>query len=77
MTTTTTTTTSTLDPTTIRADFPILNPKPGERPLAYLDSAASSQKPQAVIDAIRTYYERDNANVHRGVYALAERSTEA
>lgn len=71
------TATTTLDPTKIRADFPILNTKPGEQPLVYLDSAASSQKPQAVIDAIRTYYERDNANVHRGVYALAERSTEA
>ena len=74
---TTTTRTTTLDPTRIRADFPILTTQPGEPPLVYLDSAASSQKPQAVIDAIRTYYERDNANVHRGVYALAERSTEA
>ncbi len=68
---------TTLDPTRVRADFPILTAKPGEQSLAYLDSAASSQKPQAVIDAIRTYYENDNANVHRGVYALAERSTEA
>jgi cysteine desulfurase/selenocysteine lyase len=66
-----------VDPLTVRDDFPLLTPKPGEQPLVYLDSAASSQKPQAVIDAIRNYYERDNANVHRGVYALAERSTEA
>jgi cysteine desulfurase/selenocysteine lyase len=73
----TTTAAAMLDPVVLRADFPILTTKPGEQPLVYLDSAASSQKPQAVIDAISSYYERDNANVHRGVYALAERSTEA
>src|ERR1700722_17407840 len=57
-------------------DFPILG-KPTSRGkrLVYLDSAASSQKPQAVIDALVHYYENDNANVHRGVYELAERAT--
>jgi cysteine desulfurase/selenocysteine lyase len=68
---------TTLDALQVRAQFPILSPGPDGRALAYLDSAASSQKPSAVIDAVRNYYEHDNANVHRGVYALAERSTEA
>ncbi len=60
------------------SDFPILGHKTsrGKR-LAYLDSAASSQKPKAVIDALVHYYEYDNANIHRGVYELAERATEA
>ncbi|MBA2564012.1 MAG: SufS family cysteine desulfurase [Gemmatimonadetes bacterium] len=49
----------------------------GGRPLVYLDSAATSQKPQAVIDAMSAYYERDNANVHRSIHALAARATEA
>ncbi|HEY0798241.1 MAG TPA: cysteine desulfurase [Candidatus Baltobacteraceae bacterium] len=63
---------------TIARDFPILG-KPTSRGkrLVYLDSAASAQKPQAVIDALVYYYENDNANVHRGVYELAERSTNA
>jgi cysteine desulfurase/selenocysteine lyase len=55
----------------VRADFPIL------RDLAYLDSAATSQKPQAVIDAIDRYYREENANVHRSVYELAEKATAA
>ncbi|HTU34875.1 MAG TPA: cysteine desulfurase [Candidatus Acidoferrum sp.] len=60
----------------IRRDFPILHhPVRGKR-LVYLDNAATSQKPQVVIDAIRTYYERDNANIHRGVHFLSERATE-
>jgi cysteine desulfurase/selenocysteine lyase len=61
---------------TLARDFPILG-KPTSRGkrLVYLDSAASSQKPQAVIDALVHYYENDNANVHRGVYELAERAT--
>jgi cysteine desulfurase/selenocysteine lyase len=59
----------------IRAEFPILSQLVHGRPLAYLDSAATSQKPQAVIDAVTRYYAHDNANVHRGVYQLAERST--
>src|SRR5581483_947103 len=60
------------------ADFPILAKPPsrGKR-LVYLDSAASSQKPQAVIDALVHYYTTDNANIHRGVYELAERATAA
>jgi len=62
----------------IVADFPILT-KPTSRGkrLVYLDSAASSQKPQAVIDALVHYYENDNANIHRGVYELAARATDA
>src|ERR1043166_9506708 len=60
----------------IRADFPILHQKVHGKPLVYLDNAASSQKPKAVIDALRHYYENDHANVHRGVHALSERATE-
>ncbi|MEX1157295.1 MAG: aminotransferase class V-fold PLP-dependent enzyme, partial [Thermomicrobiales bacterium] len=73
---TATTTRTALDPVQLRAQFPILSQVHNGRPLAYLDSAASSQKPQAVIDAVRHFYERDNSNVHRGVYALSERATE-
>lgn len=69
--------TSALDATRLRADFPILARTHNGYPLTYLDSAASSQKPQVVIDAIRDYYLHDNANVHRGVYALSERATDA
>lgn len=66
----------TLDVTAIKADFPILNQvEPGREPLAFLDSAASSQKPRAVIDAVSAYYETTNANIHRGVYRLSERAT--
>jgi cysteine desulfurase/selenocysteine lyase len=64
------------DPTTIRKDFPILDRQVHGRPLVYLDSAATSQTPQAVVDAIARVYEECNANVHRGVHALAEESTE-
>ena len=64
------------DAATFRRDFPILDQRPHGKPLVYLDSAATSQKPQAVIDAVRTYYETANANVHRGVYALAEQATQ-
>jgi cysteine desulfurase / selenocysteine lyase len=59
----------------VRADFPILQRKIRGRDLVYLDNAATSQKPQAVIDAISHYYERDNANIHRGVHYLSERAT--
>src|SRR5690606_31973221 len=68
-----------LDGYVVRADFPILNrPAPaGRKPLVFLDSAASSQKPQIVIDALSDYYARINANIHRGVYDLSEAATEA
>ncbi len=59
----------------VRADFPILQQKVHGKPLIYLDNAATTQKPRAVIDAVRRYYEEDNANIHRGVHALSERST--
>ena len=60
----------------VRTDFPILRQKVGGHQLVYLDSAATSQKPKAVIDAIVQYYERDNANIHRGVHHLSQRATE-
>jgi cysteine desulfurase/selenocysteine lyase len=59
----------------IREDFPILKQKIHGKPLIYLDNAASTQKPQVVIDTIKRYYETDNANVHRGVHLLSERAT--
>lgn len=65
------------DPLHYRADFPILEERIHGKPIAYLDNAATSQKPQAVIDAIRYYYEHQNANVHRGVHQLSERATAA
>ena len=61
----------------IRADFPILDQEVRGKPLIYFDNAASSQKPRAVIDAISHYYERDNANVHRGLHELSSRATDA
>ena len=60
-----------------RDDFPILPKTVNGHPLVYLDNAASSQKPRQVIDAIRRYYEHDNANVHRGIHELSNRATEA
>jgi cysteine desulfurase/selenocysteine lyase len=60
-----------------RADFPILGQEVHGKPLVYLDSAATSQKPRAVIDAIANYYLNDNSNVHRGVHLLSERATKA
>lgn len=60
----------------IRADFPILKRRVNGNPLVYLDNAATSQKPRQVIDALVQYYERSNANVHRGVHTLAEEATE-
>src|SRR5579884_1612553 len=62
-------------PATIRDDFPILKQRVHGRPLVYLDSANTSQKPRVVIDALVRYYEEYNANIHRGVYAIAERAT--
>jgi cysteine desulfurase/selenocysteine lyase len=60
----------------LRRDFPILDQEVNGRPLVYLDTAASAQKPRAVIDALSDYYRTDNANVHRGLYELSRRSTE-
>nr|BDT31663.1 cysteine desulfurase [Myxococcus sp. MH1] len=68
---------STFDVQQVRADFPLLRQEVRGRPLVYLDSAATAQKPQAVIDAIIRFYQHDNANVHRGVHILSERATEA
>jgi len=59
----------------IRADFPILKRRIGGKPLVYLDSAATSQKPKSVIDAIRRFYSQYNANVHRSVHRLSEEAT--
>ncbi|MFN0059013.1 MAG: cysteine desulfurase [Planctomycetota bacterium] len=59
----------------VRAEFPVLHQRVHDRPLVYLDSAASSQKPSVVLDAMTALYERDYSNVHRGVHALSERST--
>jgi len=61
----------------IRSDFPILDQQVNGHPLVYLDSAASSQKPRAVIQTLAHYYERDNANVHRALHELSNRATEA
>lgn len=60
-----------------RSDFPILHQEVQEKPLIYLDNAATSQKPVAVMEALRHYYEFDNANVHRGAHSLSIRATEA
>ena len=59
----------------IRQDFPILGTEVNGRPLVYLDTAASAQKPRAVIDALKHFYEHDYANIHRGVYELSQRAT--
>ncbi len=69
--------TTPLDVARIRQDFPILRREVHGKKLVYLDNAATSQKPQAVIDAISHYYSNTNANVHRGVHRLAEEATEA
>jgi cysteine desulfurase/selenocysteine lyase len=66
-----------LDPERIRADFPILHQDVHGHPLVYLDNAASTQKPTAVLDAMRYYYEHDHANVHRGIHELSRRATDA
>ena len=59
----------------LRCEFPILQQQQNGRPLAFLDSAASSQKPRRVIDCLEDYYKHTNANVHRGVYRLSEEAT--
>lgn len=66
---------SVLDVQAVRAQFPALHQLVHGKPLVYLDNAATTQKPQVVIDAIRRYYEHDNANIHRGVHALSERAS--
>jgi cysteine desulfurase/selenocysteine lyase len=66
---------SSLDAQKLRADFPIFEQEIHGKPLAFLDSAVTSQKPRQVLDAMRTFYETSNANVHRGVYTLSERAT--
>lgn len=66
-----------IDWSRIRSEFPILDQNVGENPLIYFDNAATSQKPRAVIDALVRYYERDNANVHRGLHELSNRATDA
>ena len=60
----------------IRADFPVLNQTINGKPLVYLDNAATSQKPQSVIDTLVSYYSTENANVHRGVHTLSQRATD-
>jgi cysteine desulfurase/selenocysteine lyase len=64
-----------IDVSLIRSEFPVLHQQVYGKKLAYLDNAATTQKPQVVIDKISHYYERDNANIHRGVHALSERAT--
>jgi len=65
------------DPQAIKADFPILSRKVHDKPLVYLDNAATTQKPECVIEAIENYYRNYNSNVHRGMHVLAEEATEA
>ncbi len=67
----------TVDWKAVREDFPILREQAHGHPLIYFDSAATSQKPWPVIEAIRNFYEHDNANVHRGLHTLSSRATEA
>ena len=64
-----------IDVEKIRKDFPILDQIVNDEPLVYLDNAATTQKPKAVLEAVNRYYQEDNANVHRGVHTLAERAT--
>ncbi|HLA15293.1 MAG TPA: aminotransferase class V-fold PLP-dependent enzyme, partial [Candidatus Limnocylindrales bacterium] len=66
-----------LDPYALRAEFPILQTTVHGKPLIYLDSASSSQKPARVIESMDRFYREYNANVHRGIYEIGERSTAA
>jgi len=66
-----------IDVTRVRADFPILRTEIAGKPLVYLDNAATTQKPNAVLDTVQRYYEKANANVHRGIHTLSERATDA
>ena len=65
-----------LDPLVLRRDFPILDRQINGKPLVYLDSAASSQKPKQVIEAMTEYYYHHHANVHRGAHTLASEATQ-
>ncbi len=69
--------TTRLDIEKIRTQFPVLNQLVNGKSLVYLDNAATNQKPKRVIDALTAYYEKDNANIHRGIHTLAERATKA
>ena len=66
-----------IDWSAFRADFPILDQQVHGQPLIYFDNAATTQKPRAVLEALRHYYEHDNANVHRGIHELSNRATAA
>ncbi|MEL6537020.1 MAG: aminotransferase class V-fold PLP-dependent enzyme, partial [Bacteroidota bacterium] len=66
-----------IDIAAIRAQFPVLHQQVHGKPLVYFDNAATTQKPKRVIDALVNYYTQDNANIHRGIHALAERATQA
>ena len=66
-----------MDWSALRADFPILDQQVHGQPLIYFDNAATTQKPRAVLEALRHYYEHDNANVHRGIHELSNRATAA
>ncbi len=77
MDTTLTSATAALDVEKLRKDFPALHQRAYDRPLVYLDNAATTQKPQSVIDRIRRYYESENSNVHRGVHYLSQVATDA
>src|ERR1700712_4548153 len=66
-----------IDVYALREQFPILERKVKGHPLVYLDNAATSQKPQVVLDALMHYYTHQNANIHRGIHALAEEATAA
>ena len=68
---------SSVDWAAVREDFPVLHQQVHGHPLIYFDNAATTQKPRAVLEALRSYYERDNANVHRGLHELSSRATEA
>ncbi len=70
-------TTSALDINKIRGRFPILHQEVNGKPLVYLDNAATSQKPDTVLEALTHYYKKDNSNIHRGIHTLAERATTA
>ena len=65
-----------IDGSKIRAQFPILHQKVNGKDLVYFDNAASSQKPQVVINALNHYYSNDNANIHRGVHYLSQEATD-